>query len=140
MDFGSKAFLFASATIGFTCAGSPMTLSTVAFRTHDQDAMVAFYAEAFGATFTKVRTGPIESQFGQMGPLVLKFVPIRDSADFVGFPVHQLGIEVADVERVIAIAARHGGRVENSPVRVDGRIHAAVRDPDGNTLELYGPR
>lgn len=55
-------------------------------------------------------------------------------------PVHQPGFEVPDVARAVAIAVRHGGRVQDAPVDRDGRVHASIRDPDGNTIELYGPR
>jgi catechol 2,3-dioxygenase-like lactoylglutathione lyase family enzyme len=41
------------------------------------------------------------------------------------------------VEAVIAIAQKHGGRQEGQLIRVDGKIQAALRDPDGNTIELY---
>ena len=132
-------------TMGVLCAvaftQSPTwdaKLTTVAYRVHKQQAMVDFYTEAFGAKFRAVDTGPIRSQFGEVAGLTLKFVPIRDAADFENFPVHQLGFQVADVDRVIAIALKHGGRVQDKPVREQGRVHASVRDPDGNTIELYG--
>jgi catechol 2,3-dioxygenase-like lactoylglutathione lyase family enzyme len=102
--------------------------------------MVAFYTEAFGDRFREVNARGIHSQFGRVGWLTLKFVPIRDTVDFEGFPVHELGFEVPDVAAVIATAERHGGRVQDPPERQDGRIHAAVRDPDGNTIELCGQR
>jgi catechol 2,3-dioxygenase-like lactoylglutathione lyase family enzyme len=112
-------------------------LTTVAYRVHKQQAMVDFYSEAFGARFRLVHTGGIRSQFGEVAGLTLKFVPIRDAADFENFPVHQLGFQVADVDRVIAIALKHGGRVQDKPARDNDRVHASVRDPDGNTIELY---
>ena len=100
-------------------------LTTVAYRVHKQQAMVDFYTEAFGARFRVVDTGGIRSQFGDVAGLTLKFVPIRDAADFENFPVHQLGFQVADVDRVIAIALKHGGRVQDKPVR-DKRPRARV--------------
>jgi catechol 2,3-dioxygenase-like lactoylglutathione lyase family enzyme len=54
--------------------------------------------------------------------------------------VHQPGFDVPDVGRVVEIALRHGGRVQDAPAREGDGVHAAVRDPDGNTIELYGPR
>jgi catechol 2,3-dioxygenase-like lactoylglutathione lyase family enzyme len=118
--------------------GAPSArVTTVALRVHDTKAMVAFYSEAFGATFREVDTGTVRSHFGEVGGLTLKLVPIRDAADFEGFPVHQLGFEVADIDRVVAIARKHGGRVQNPPQEKGGRVHAAIRDPDGNTVELY---
>jgi catechol 2,3-dioxygenase-like lactoylglutathione lyase family enzyme len=116
-------------------------VASVALRVHHMPAMLAFYREAFGVEFREVDTGGgIRSQFGDLGGMTLKLVPIRDRADFDGFPVHQMGIEVPDMEAVLAAARRHGGRVHHQPRRRDGRLHAAVRDPDGNTVELYGSR
>ena len=58
--------------------------------------------------------------------------------EFDEFPIHQPGFSVPDVERVIALAEALGGRVEGEPEREGGVIvRGAVRDPDGNTIELY---
>ena len=112
-------------------------LSSIAFRVHNMDAMLAFYSEAFNVQFQEVDTYGIRSQFGDLDGITLKFVPIRESDDFKGFPVHQPGFVVPDVEAVITIALKHSGRQEGQTLRADGRIQAAVRDPDGNTIELY---
>ena len=115
-------------------------LASVALRVHKADAMRAFYAEAFGASFEAVDVGPFQCQFGQIGGLTLKLVPLRDGADFEAYPLHQLGFAVDDVDRVIALAEQHGGRVEGEVNRQGDRVHACVRDPDGNTVELTAPR
>ncbi len=130
--------VMATVSAALFAQGPVVKLTTVAYRVHNQPAMVAFYSAAFGATFREVQTGPIRSQFGEVAGLTLKFVPIRDAADFDNFPVHQLGFEVADLDRVIAIARKHGGRVQDAPEREGNRRHASIRDPDGNTIELYG--
>src|SRR5687768_10682773 len=107
-------------------------LTSVAIQVHDLEAMAAFYAEAFGATFETVDVGHgLAARFGRAGGLLIKLVKLRDAADFEGFPTHQLGFRVDDVARVVEVARRHGGRVEGE-VRPD---RACVRDPDGNTLE-----
>jgi len=113
------------------------TISSIAFRVHNLEAMMKFYSEAFGVQFHEVDTYGIRSQFGEVDGITLKFVPIRDEADFKGFPVHQPGFIVADVEAVIALALKHGGRQDGQTIQVDGKTQAAVRDPDGNTIELY---
>ena len=116
-------------------------LATLAYRVHHMQAMVAFYHEAFGFEFREVDVGGgLRSQFGRLDSLTMKFVPIRDAANFEEFPIHQLGFQVYDVEAVVAAAVKHGGRIQDPPVRENGRVHAAVRDPDGNTLELYDVR
>ena len=70
----------------------PFRVETVALRVHRLDAMVAFYTEAFGVRFREVDARGIKSQFGRLGEVTLKLVPIRKSVDFEGFQVHQLGI------------------------------------------------
>lgn len=112
-------------------------LTTIAVQVHHMDAMVAFYAEAFGFRFRPAATGGLASQFGRRGALTLKFVPLRDAPDFDGYPSHQLGFSVENVDAVLALAERHGGRREGEVIRSGGSVHAAVRDPDGNTLEIY---
>ena len=112
-------------------------ISSVAMRIANLEAMLDFYSQAFGVKFREVNTFGILSQFGEVDGITLKFVPIRDEADFKNYPVHQLGFIVPDVEAVIALALQHGGREEGNLIRREGRIEAAVRDPDGNTIELY---
>jgi predicted enzyme related to lactoylglutathione lyase len=101
------------------------------------ESMVAFYAEAFQVQFQEVDTYGIKSQFGELNGMTLKFVPIRDEADFKGYPVHQPGFVVPDVQSVIETAEKYGGRQEGRVIRAGGKIQAAIRDPDGNTIELY---
>lgn len=113
------------------------TISSIAFRVYNVEAMLNFYSEAFQVHFREVDTYGIRSQFGELDGITLKFVPIRDDADFKGFPIHQPGFVVPDVEAVIAIALKYGGRQEGQKIRASGTIQAAVRDPDGNTIELY---
>jgi predicted enzyme related to lactoylglutathione lyase len=114
-----------------------MKLTTIAYRVHRMPEMAAFYSEAFGARFRSVDIGGLKALFAEMGSLTLKFVPIRDGVDFDAFPIHQLGLEVADVAAVLASAARHGGCVQDAPRSAGGVLTACVRDPDGNTIELY---
>ena len=112
-------------------------ISSVAIRVSNLEAMLRFYSEAFGVQFREVMTYGIPSQFGDMDGITLKFVPIRENADFKEYPVHQLGFTVADVDNVVELALQYGGRQEGHIVQSDGRIQAAIRDPDGNTIELY---
>jgi catechol 2,3-dioxygenase-like lactoylglutathione lyase family enzyme len=141
MGVAVLALVVAAALAGATLY-PPRTpaLATVAYRVHHESAMLAFYAEAFGVRFRVVETDGVRSHFGELSNVTLKLVPIREAADFEGFPAHQLGFDVSDVARVIETALRHGGRVQDAAVRDGARVHAAVRDPDGNTIELYGPR
>jgi catechol 2,3-dioxygenase-like lactoylglutathione lyase family enzyme len=112
-------------------------VSSIAIRVYNLDAMLRFYSEAFQVQFREVITYGLRSQFGEMDGVTLKFVPIREREDFAGYPIHQLGFSVSDVEAVIALALQHGGKQEGQTIRRDGKVQAVVRDPDGNTIELY---
>lgn len=116
---------------------NPVRLTTIALRVHHMDKMVAFYTEVFDATFRAVDTFGLASQFGEVAGITLKFVPIREAADFEEFPSHQLGFEVEDVQELIKLATTLDGRQEGELLNDNGNLHAAVRDPDGNTIELY---
>jgi predicted enzyme related to lactoylglutathione lyase len=113
------------------------TLSSLAIRVANMNSMMSFYSEAFQVRFQEVDTYGIKSQFGELNGITLKFVPIRDESDFKGYPIHQPGFVVPDVQAVIDIVQKYGGRQEGQTIRVDGQIQAAIRDPDGNTIELY---
>lgn len=119
---------------------TPEGIRSIAVRVHHMQAMTAFYSEAFGVKFREVQTGPFLSQFGELGGITLKFVPIREADDFEAFPIHQPGITVADIEAVIAIAIAHGGQQEGEFRQDEFGLRAAIRDPDGNTIELYSPK
>ena len=70
--------------------------------------------------------------------MTLKLVPLRDSAEFKKYPSHQPDFVVKNVEAVLALAIKHGGRQEGNLIRKEGKVvSGAIRDPDGNTVELY---
>lgn len=112
-------------------------LSSIAIRVANMESMLAFYSEAFQIQFREVDTYGIHSQFGELDGITLKFVPIRDESDFKAYPIHQPGFVVSDVQAIIDIAVKHGGRQEGQLIRAGEQIQAAIRDPDGNTIELY---
>lgn len=100
--------------------------------------MVAFYSEAFGVEFREVVTRGVPAMFGQFDGVTLKFVDLGDGqADQGMVQIHQLGLAVPDVDGVIELAIEHGGDLMGEPLRNGDRVHAAIRDPDGNSVELY---
>ena len=117
------------------CATCGNVVESFRFRVANMEAMLAFYSQAFVIQFREVDTYGIRSQFGELDGMTLKFVPIRDDADFKNFPVHQPGFQVADVEEVVRLAILYGGRLEGQILRSEGSLQAAVRNQDGNTIE-----
>lgn len=117
---------------------SAPVLQSIAIRVHDLPAMCRFYAGVLGATFSEVEIAPgLLAQFGRAGPLLIKLVPLRDAQDFEGFPVTQLGFAAADPVACRSRALELGGRAEGQPAGDGASYHCAVRDPDGNTLEIF---
>jgi hypothetical protein len=106
---------------------------SVAIRCKNIENMRKFYAEAFGARFRPVQAGSLQCWFGDVNGMTLKLVPLREKADFDGYPMHQLGFGVADVAAAVKLAVDCGGRLEGEA----NDEHCSVRDPDGNTIELY---
>ncbi len=111
-------------------------LSGIAIRAHNVDQMVAFYTNVFGGKFNKVDTGGLEAWFGQVAGFTMKIVGLRDDVDFEDYPVHQIGFIVDDVDEAVKKSIESGGRQAGEPMRQDNHVHGAVRDPDGNTIEL----
>jgi len=112
-------------------------LSSVAIRVHHLDSMVRFYSLAFGVHFHEVETFGIQSRFGDLHGLTLKFVPIRESVDFEGYPLHQLGFTVEDADATIRAAEACGGRLEGEIQRDgsgDSRRGARPRRKHDRTL------
>jgi len=101
------------------------------------DAMVAFYSEAFGTSFKEFAIDGTAFHFGRVDGVLLKFGAGRKKADHDGASHVQLGFTVADVAAVIKIAEKHGGKQEGKLGEISGRVHGVVRDPDGNTIDLY---
>ena len=119
------------------CSGGVPRLASVALRVADLEAMTAFYRDALGVVFADADAHGQPYRTGRLGDVEFKLVPIRDAPDFEGFLVTQLGFEVEDIEAVLTRAVENGGRRMGPAERAGDRLHAAFRDPDGNTVELY---
>jgi predicted enzyme related to lactoylglutathione lyase len=117
------------------------SVSSVAIKCNNLEAMVDFYGGAFSAGFKEVDVG-VEGMrcfFGRGAGIVFKLVSGREAADFESYPIHQLGFDVLDVESLVRLAEKHGGKREGDVIRDGEVLRGCVRDPDGNTLELTQP-
>ncbi len=116
---------------------SSAVLSSVAIRVYRLEAMVGFYQEAFGIAFSEKRVGDITTYFGMLGDIMFKLYPLQEDQEMDEWPTHQLGFFVADLDAVLELSLKYGGSILNEPVTRLNQVHAAIRDPDGNSLELY---
>ena len=116
-------------------------LSGVTLAVHHFDAMRAFYAAIFGVEWEEVELAPgirilRLSLAGMTVQLCAASVAGVSAADFR----HQLRFTVADLAAAIAAGEENGGQLHSEPVETADMRFAAMRDPDGNTLELEEKR
>lgn len=112
-------------------------LSGFTIAVHHFDAMRAFYAAIFREEWEEVELAPgirilRMSLAGMTIQLCAASVAGVTAADFR----HQLRFTVADLQAAIATGLAHGGQLHSEPVETADMRFAALRDPDGNTLEL----
>ena len=99
-------------------------------------AMTRFYNEVFAAGLRPSPVGGVTMQLGTLAGLELLLCPNEVAKVDAALNRHMLRIVVGDVADVVERVRRSGGTVDGPPAIVEGRRLAAVRDPDGNTIEL----
>ena len=131
-----KAVKFYTEAIGFTKVSEfdvpgPMAGGTGLTNSKPFNVQVFALADAPSATRLKIMTIPGDG---------LKLVDNRSIGSSLGF--RYLTILVADLDKALERLARHGVTPLKSPYRLgsDNRYLILVRDPDGNNIELIGPR
>ena len=112
-------------------------LSGITLAAHQHDAMRAFYAALFGEEWEEVELAPgIRILRLTLAGLTIQLC----AASVAGVPAadfrHQLRFTVADLGAAIETGLAHGGQLHSEPVTTEDLRFAALRDPDGNTLEL----
>lgn len=91
--------------------------------------MAAFYQRVFNAGLRERQVGAFALFVGDFAGVRLTLCPKALAGIDATQNIHQLTIAVADVEATIALAEQHGGSALGE---------SAVRDPDGNSIELIG--
>ncbi len=100
------------------------------------EAMVTFYAAALGIELTPREMFERTLFMGRFGDVELLLCP-RDLAGVdAAVNTIQLRFLVGDVAAAFARGVDAGGVPLNAPTLLEGAMHAALRDPDGNSLEL----
>ena len=98
--------------------------------------MADFYSEVFGAMLSPQAFGAATLYSGTMAGLSLQLCPKEVAGVEARQNIHQLRFTVPDVAATIAAVVAAGGRQEGEPASVRGTLHAAIRDPEGNSIEL----
>jgi catechol 2,3-dioxygenase-like lactoylglutathione lyase family enzyme len=99
-------------------------------------AMVAFYDAVLDARLQPVTAYGTTLYRGAVAGVGLLLCPNEIAGVAAEQSRHQLRLRVPDLARAMERARASGGSLDGEVMEADGVRQAAVRDPDGNTLEL----
>lgn len=111
-------------------------LARVTVATTRMTAMMRFYNEVFHARMKEVDIGGVTMQMGQVAGVELLLCPNDVSQVKADLNRHMLRVRVGDFDDVLKRVRGNGGTVDAAPVMMSGERIVAIRDPDGNTIEL----
>jgi predicted enzyme related to lactoylglutathione lyase len=111
-------------------------LARITVATTRMNAMVRFYNEVFHARMKEVDIGGVSMQMGYVAGLELLLCPNDVSKVKADLNRHMLRVRVGDFDEVLKRVRGSGGTVDAAPVMMSGERIVAVRDPDGNTIEI----
>jgi glyoxylase I family protein len=108
------------------------------FRARDPDALKAWYQERLGVT-TVPRTAEDEPWRQEAG--VTAFAPFEWGSEVIGPPEHtwMINFRVADLDAMVEQLRAAGEEVDVDPERYSMGRFAALRDPEGNGIQLWQP-
>jgi predicted enzyme related to lactoylglutathione lyase len=108
------------------------------FRSHDPQALAAWYQERLG-----VKTVPETYEEGawrqEEGETV--FAPFAQDSEMIGSPEHtwMINFRVEDLDGMVDQLQGAGEAVEVDPTRYPNGRFAELRDPEGNGIQLWQP-
>ena len=116
-------------------------LSGMTLAVHDFDAMREFYAAVCGIEWVELELAPGMSILrAELAGLTIQLCPASVAGVTAGDFRHQLRFTVGDLAVAIVAAEAKGGQLHGERVETETMRHVALRDPDGNTLELIEER
>jgi catechol 2,3-dioxygenase-like lactoylglutathione lyase family enzyme len=111
-------------------------LARVTVATTRMPAMVRFYNEVFHARMKETDIGGVVMHIGYVAGVELLLCPNDISKVKADLNRHMLRVRVGDFDDVLKRVRGNGGTVDAAPVMMSGERIVAIRDPDGNTIEI----
>ncbi len=100
------------------------------------EAMAAFYGALLDTDFVPFEVAGHKLYSGKRDGVEWLLCPRELAGIGDGSNTIQLRIVVDDLRAAHAKGLSHGGEELNAPAEQEGRLFSALRDPDGNSLEL----
>ena len=111
-------------------------LVRIAIAASNVKAMVHFYEHVFDANFQSIKTEHATFYAGQIAGIALTLIPNTVAQVKAEQNRQQLSFVVADLEQVLALSEKAGGKNLIDLIDTPEGKQAAVTDPDGNTIEF----
>jgi predicted enzyme related to lactoylglutathione lyase len=133
--------LVAVATLGWSAEpAKAVEIDKITIAVADLAKMKGFYGRALGIEFTDIDMQGAKLAVAKLGALEILLCPKQLAGITATENTVQLRFVVADVKAAHAAAVAAGGASIAEPQDGGGRLTSAVRDPDGNSLELIERR
>ena len=127
----------AAATPAATPADPSLVRIVLAAR--DTGACARFYTALLGVEFTAAPMGDLQFFDGRLGALAIRIFPASVAGIEAKDNRHQLGFRVPDLRGALARALAAGGTMDPGweVQTLPNGLTVALRDPDGNSIELF---
>lgn len=103
------------------------------------DAVKQFYSHVFEVSFHPMMFAGRELFAATLGSMELLLCPKDLAGVDASINTVQLRFVLDNVEGAYERGMAHGGIALTEPQEREGRMHASLRDPDRNSLELIAP-
>lgn len=114
------------------------TLSGITIAADRLEDMARFYERVLGVSISRQVWSGLTIFAGTVSGIEIRLFPKQAVGITARQNLHQLRFRVSDVDAALAEAEQAGGTREGNPASSGTYRFACVRDPDGNTVELYG--
>ena len=113
-----------------------MSIDKIVIAVGDLDKMGFFYSAVFGVKLNDVDVGNAKMKTGLWGTMEFLLCPKELAGIKANQNTIQLRFVVKDIDLVLKRAKETGGQIITNIQSTHGVKTAAVRDPDGNSIEL----
>jgi len=123
-------------------ASAEPTLTRIVLAARDTDACARFYTAMLGMEFKAAPMGDLRFYDGRLGTLAIRIFPASIAGIEAKDNRQQLGFRVTDVRATLARALAAGGTMDPGweVISTPNGPTVALRDPDGNSVELFEGR
>ena len=98
--------------------------------------MMTFYSAIFEVAFKPVELAGRQLHQAQLGDMELLLCPNDLAGVDADINTVQLRFVIKDVGTAYERGLKNGGKTLTEVQEIEGNVHASLRDPDGNSLEI----